>query len=360
MKREAKLLLGKACDSLILSIELFNRPHDRGRSDGVLIFLDHSLEMLMKAAILHRNGKIREAGNKETIGFDACVGRSLSNGHVRYLTEDQALVLQAINDQRNPAQHHLLNISEGQLYLHVQSGVTVFRDILRTVFGQELTGHLPRRVLPVSTEPPVDLVTLFDSEIEEVRKLLQPGRRRHTEALARLRPLAILNATLEGKKGVPTDTELRRIGKAMADGQGWESIFAGVAVITVVSDGNGPSLTVRLAKKEGVPVQLVQDGAPGASVVAVKRVDELGYYTLGARTMAPRVGLTEPKLLAVIDYLGIQQDPDYFKEIKVGKSLHKRYSQKALPLLRKTIQEESVEDIWQSHRPGKKPKRQAR
>lgn len=31
MKREAKLLLGKACDSLILSIELFNRPHDKGR-----------------------------------------------------------------------------------------------------------------------------------------------------------------------------------------------------------------------------------------------------------------------------------------------------------------------------------------
>ena len=32
MKREAKLLLEKACDSLVLSIELFNRPNDRGRS----------------------------------------------------------------------------------------------------------------------------------------------------------------------------------------------------------------------------------------------------------------------------------------------------------------------------------------
>jgi hypothetical protein len=31
MKREASLLLAKACDPLILSIELFNRPHDRGR-----------------------------------------------------------------------------------------------------------------------------------------------------------------------------------------------------------------------------------------------------------------------------------------------------------------------------------------
>ena len=37
MKREAKLLLNKACDALILSIELFNRPHDQGRVSGALI-----------------------------------------------------------------------------------------------------------------------------------------------------------------------------------------------------------------------------------------------------------------------------------------------------------------------------------
>lgn len=60
MKREAKLLLDKACDALVLSIELFNRPTDRGRTSGTLIQLDHSFEMLMKAAILHRGGRIRE------------------------------------------------------------------------------------------------------------------------------------------------------------------------------------------------------------------------------------------------------------------------------------------------------------
>jgi hypothetical protein len=34
MKREAKLLLEKACGALVLSIKLFNRPHDRGRVNG--------------------------------------------------------------------------------------------------------------------------------------------------------------------------------------------------------------------------------------------------------------------------------------------------------------------------------------
>ena len=67
MKREAKLLLDKACDSLLLGIELFNRPSDRGRVSAVLIHTDHAFEMFLKAAILQRGGKIREKTGKETI-----------------------------------------------------------------------------------------------------------------------------------------------------------------------------------------------------------------------------------------------------------------------------------------------------
>jgi hypothetical protein len=68
MRKEARLLRNKAINSLILSIENFNRPWDRGRIEAVLILLDHSFEMLLKAAILHRAGRIREPRAKETIG----------------------------------------------------------------------------------------------------------------------------------------------------------------------------------------------------------------------------------------------------------------------------------------------------
>jgi hypothetical protein len=37
------------------------------------------------------------------------------------------------------------------LYVHIQSGVTLFRDLLKSTFGQDLAEHLPTRVLPVST-----------------------------------------------------------------------------------------------------------------------------------------------------------------------------------------------------------------
>ncbi len=83
MKREAKLLLNKAYDSLVLSIELFNRPYDRGRISSTLILLDHAFEMLLKSSIIHRGGRIREKRSKETIGFDACLRVLLTNSKIK-------------------------------------------------------------------------------------------------------------------------------------------------------------------------------------------------------------------------------------------------------------------------------------
>ena len=346
MKREARLLLSKACDSLVLSIELFNRPHDRGRESSTLIQMDHAFEMLLKAAILHRGGRIREKRAKETIGFDTCVRRGLSDSSIKFLTEEQALGIQTINGLRDAAQHHLLDLSEGQLYVHMQAGVTLFRDLLKTVFGQQLASHLPARVLPVSTSPPTDLTSLFDSEVTEIRRLLGPRKRRRVEAEARLRPLAILDATIRGEKGQPSAGDLRRIGQELLKGGEWTQVFAGVAAVEITTDGTGPKLSLRLSKKEGIPIQVVPEGTPGASIVAVRRVNELDYYSLGAKQLAEKLGLTMPKALALVDYLGIRQNPDCYKEIKIGKAVFKRYSPKALELIQAAFKDQSADEIW--------------
>ena len=346
MKREAKLLLEKACDSLLLGIELFNRPHDRGRVSATLIQLDHGFEMLMKAAILNRGGRIRDRRAQETIGFDACVRRSLSDGDIKYLTEEQVLVLQTINGLRDAAQHHLLDISENQLYVHVQSGVTLFCSLLKSVFDQELASYLPTRVFPVSTSPPTDLATLFDTEIAEITKLLRPGRRRQTKVKARLRPLAIMGGAIRGKKGQPSDGELTQLGKEVLSGKAWGDVFLSVAAVELTAGGAGSSLSLQITKKEGMPIQLVAEGTPGASVVGVRRVNDQDYYSLGATRLAEKPGLTMPKAVAVVDYLGLRDDPKYYKEFKFGKSRHKRYSQEAIKAIKVALTERSVDDIW--------------
>lgn len=353
MKREPKLLIAKACDSLVLSIELFNRPNDRGRVSSTLIQLDHAFEMLLKAAILHRGGRIRENRAKETIGFDACVRRAISDARIKFLSNEQALVLQTINGLRDAAQHHLLDISEGQLYVHVQSGVTLFRDILQSVFKQDLVTHLPTRVLPVSTTPPTTLATLFESEVDEIKKLLRPGRRRQIEAMARLRPLAILDTTIQGEKGQPSDADLRRIGKEVVSGKNWADAFKGASAVEIASEGAGPSLSLRLTKKEGIPIQLVAEGTPGASVVAVKRVNELDYYSLGAKQLAEKLGTSMPKALSAVEHCGVRNKSECYKEFKLGSQLHKRYSPRALEVIRDKLKTESLDSIWQRRRNGR-------
>lgn len=353
MKREARLLLQKASDSLLLAVELFNRPSDRGRVSATLIQLDHAFEMLMKAAIVGRGGSIRDRRARETIGFDACVRKGLSDGSVKFLSPEQALTLQTINGLRDAAQHHLLDISEGQLYLHMQSGLTLFRDLLKKVFGQELSKHLPSRVLPVSVTPPTNLVALFDNEVTEIQKLLQPKRRRRIEAEARLKPLAILDATLRGEKGQPSAGDLRRLGKHIRADIDWHKLFAGVAAINVVSSGSGTDLALRISKKEGIPIQIVPEGTPDAAVVAVKRVNDFDFFSLGAKGLAQKLGINMAKTIAIVDHLGLRKRSDCYKEFKIGKAIFKRYSPKAIETIQEALKTESADTIWERRKATK-------
>jgi hypothetical protein len=354
MKKEVRLLLEKAADSLILSTEHFNRPWDRGRVSTVLILLDHAFEMLLKAAILHRGGRIREPRAKLTIGFDHCVRKALTDGEVKFLTKEQALTMQMINNLRDAAQHHLLDISEEQLYMQTQAGLTLFRDLYAAVFGRDLKLELPERVLPISTTPPADLATLFDREVKAVRRLLEPGKRRHIEAQAKLRALAIAESSIQGEKVQPSKSELDKLGQRIHDGAKWDALFPGVASVDLTSTGYGPSLDLRITKKKGIPIQLVKEGTPGAGVVAVKRVDELQYYSLSHTKLAQHVGLTAPKTTAMVRHLKLQEDPECFKEIAISKSKFNRYSAKAIERIKDALETVLIAEVWETHRPRKK------
>ena len=188
------------------------------------------------------------------------------------------------------------------------------------------------------------------NEVDEVKKLLGPGKRRQIEAMARLRPLAILDATIQGEKGQPSDADLRRIGKEVVAGKAWTDAFKGASAVEITAEGAGPSLSLRLTKKEGIPIQLVAEGTPGSSVVAIKRVNELDFYSLGARQLAEKLGVSMPKTLAAVDHCGVRSMADCYKEFKLGSQLHKRYSPKALDVIRDSLETDSLDTIWQQRR----------
>jgi hypothetical protein len=313
------------------------------------MLLDHAFEMLFKAIILHRGGRIREPRSQQTIGFDACVRKGLSEPKIKFLNANQALTVQIINSLRDAAQHHILDISEQHLYIQAQAGLSLFRDTVKSVFGEEVHAYLPIRALPLSTTPPTSLAALFDMEAAEIKKLLSPGIRRRTEAEAKLRSLAIVENSLSGLKTQPSIGELRRLAAEIGLGKKqWNEIFPGVASVTLTADGYGPSIDLRISKT-GVPIQLVPEGTPGATVVAVKRVDELGFYSLGRDQLAEKVGLSGPKTTAVIRFLKLKEDQSCYRQIAIGKSKFDRYSPKAIEKIFDAVKKSSIDDIWKSH-----------
>lgn len=349
MQREVRLLRQKGIDSLVLAIELFNRPRDEGRTEAVLMHADHAFEMLLKAAIRHRHGRIRKLREPGTIGFKECVGKCLSDASLKCLTEEQAVSLQVLNGWRDAAQHYLLDLPENELYIAAQAAVTLFDDLLYGVFGERLRDSIAARVLPVGTQPPRELEVMLADEFAFVSKLIAPGSRRLSEAKARLRPIAILDLASRGEDRPPTEGELRRRIQELRNGASWQSLFPGAAALRLDAQGTGLSFSLRLTKKEGIPVRLVGEGSESAAAVAVRRVNELDFYQFGFADLADRLAgqISRPKLVAVIRHLNLSQSPEFFKEFRIGKMPVRRYSQEALTKLRAELPTLDLDDIWQ-------------
>ncbi len=115
--------------------------------------------------------------------------------------------------------------------------------------------------MPIATIAPIDPISLFTEEIDEVARLLGPGKRRHAEALARLRALSIVDGAMQGQRLQPSEGDLRKLGLEISGGDtDIDSLFPGIAGVSFQSQGNGTDVSLRITKREGIPVNLVQEG----------------------------------------------------------------------------------------------------
>ena len=129
-----------------------------------------------------------------------------------------------------------------------------------------------------------------------------------------------MDAVISGEKNTqPSDAEIRNIANKLRSGISWNEIFKGVAGIQLSREGDGPSISLKITKKADVEVTLVKN-SPNAAVVAVKRVNELDFYSLGLKAMTTNIQqhfayITTTKLLKVINHLHLQDNPEFYKEI---------------------------------------------
>ena len=354
MRREARRLADKACESLLISIELFNRPIDKGRTESGLILMDRSLELLLKSAIVHRGGTIWRKDTSETIDFSRAIRIARDNSDVRFLSPAESTILLHLHSQRNAAQHHLSDVSEGLLYTIMQTSMTVFRSVFEGVLGRRLADYLPSRVLPISTTPLIDIQALFDNDLSEIQNLLSPGRRQRAQAEAKLAPWMVLDEVMQTSDlpSAITRTTLKRSADRLAAGE--QAIGVLPRASSVVLDGSfgAVDIALKLTKRDGVPIHVVEDDDESGLPVVVKPVNELGRYPFGKtgvhrelQTFWP--DLTAPKAFAAIRLADLDDDKSCSTVLEIDKSKFRRYSMRAVTKVRDLIEDRGIEAIWQ-------------
>lgn len=349
LKKNVTPLLERATESLTLSIELFNRPAEIGRSHGVLILLQHSFEMLLKAMILQSTGSIHTKGEKYTYSFDRCL--SVASEQLKLLTTDEKATLSILDAQRDQAAHYYIDISEDVLYVHAQSGVTLFDTLLQKSFSKHLADFLPSRVLPVSTRPPRDLSVLLNNELAEVDRLLATGRRQGAQAAAKLRTiLAFASGAMQEEGSRVSESKIDVAIANRRKRQDWKVILPEIAQLTLSTDGSGIPISMKIANDATLAFRIAKVGDAVEGTVVKQEIDPWTVFNLGRDEIAKKLALTGPRAHALIFELKLQDDKECYRELRRKSQVFKGYSQKALNRLREALKTTDMDDVWARHK----------
>ena len=67
-------------------------------------------------------------------------------------------------------------------------------------------------------------------------------------------------------------------------------------------------------------------------------------------------GLSEAKVGAIIAELQLRDSDEYYSDFSIDSQHYKRYSVKALERIRQELSDLDVEDIWERHKPRRRPR----
>jgi hypothetical protein len=127
----------KAISSLRTAVTSFNAIDNDGRLTTVLLHLQHSFEMLLKAALELKKAGVFEKRSEKSLSFEAAIRKSQQTVGIK-LTDEEAGTLRVIDSWRDATQHWYTTIDESLLYLHVRAAVTLFDVLLQRTFNEGL------------------------------------------------------------------------------------------------------------------------------------------------------------------------------------------------------------------------------
>ncbi len=351
LRASARILKRKAVSSFKRSVSAFNSVDEDGRVTTVLLHAQHAFEMLLKAALNQKRVNVFDKSTGRSIGFEQAIRQAVQTTGIK-LIEEEAGTLRTIDALRDDEQHWYNDVDEALLYIHLRAAVTLFDDLLQRVFGEHLADHLPRRVLPVSTEPPQDFQVLVDAEYSKVRELLKPGRRAGAEARARIRTLLAMEAHTEPDTKV-SDKDVTRVETGIREGKERTQVFPRLGKVGASVNGEGLDVQVRFVKHENaLPVKFTNDEEVDAA--AIRTVDQQKKYHRSAFELADALGVSRPRATALRNHLGIDKDPNLCHTFTFASQKHVRFSDQAFVKMKAAKETLDMDVIWTVHSPNKK------
>ena len=342
IRRDAKTLKGKAISSLKRGLTSFNSFNDDGRSTTVMLHLQHSCEMLLKAMLVQKGMNVFDPKSSMSFGFSKCA--NLAQSHCGLLIEE-AGAMRAIDALRDSEQHWFIVISEEMLYLHARGLITVFDDVLKRSFKESLADHLPIRVLPLSTTPATDVEVLIDSEYSQISDLLRPGRRARDEARGRIRALLAMESHIVENVNV-TERDINRVEQAIRKNVPIDRVFPRLLTLgTSATTGHGFDFKVHFSKKDGAPVRFISGDDPGEAA-AVREIDLQKKFSVRPSLLAAKLKISPPKAKLLRAHLEIDTDPTCAHTFEFGTQKILCFSNNAERKMQNYLNEHSIEHLW--------------
>jgi hypothetical protein len=354
LKRDCRRLKAKALSSLRTGLVAFNGLADDGRVTTVLLHLQHAAEMLLKAALLQNGFTLFERDESKSISFKKALGKVVSE-----LKVDEAIAgpLRSVDALRDVEQHWFGNMSEELFYLEVRAFVTAFDALLTKLLGEAIADTLPIRVLPISTQPPNgDLSILFNSEFDQIKNLLAPGKRQRDEAKGKIRSLLAVEAHATEEVEV-LEKDVNRIEKAIRAGKPIGDVFPRLTNLTSNVSGQGIQIEVTIVKKGGAPVRYVAGDDP-AEVAAIRTIDLQRRFRYSPHEIAVHTELKDHQFYAVRQSLDLDNDTMSSFVFEFGSQKHKRYSDDAIRKVREFVGSGKLPDAVAAYN-ARRPRRAA-
>lgn len=344
--RDAHILKRKAVASLKSAFNAFNSSMEDGRATTVLLHLQHSFEMLIKASLIKRGLSILDKETGRSKGFKVCL--NLVTQHLQ-LTVEEVGTLRAIDHMRDHEQHFHVDVDEVVLHLHAQASIGIFEKLLRDQFDERLADLLPDRVLPLSTVPLESFQTLIDRKFSQVERMLEPGKRQTTEAKAILRSLIALGAHVSGDPDSVAERDITRAVRQIKMGATRRDVLPRLSEI---STSHLRTVDQRIVFKftrndpNAIPVRYAED--EGAT--ALREVDLHRTFSLNRSMLAKRIGLTQPKACALRWKMSIESDPRAYREWTHAGRKVEGFSEVAVSLMRRGLDNYDLDQIHSEYR----------